>query len=77
MISPKMDLIILNLMLMTHKFGVNASNLVLMPKKTDGGDHYNFFFLNHVLRKTGRMSGELTGKTPSIFQSYSLHLTNP
>jgi hypothetical protein len=31
-------------MLMPHKFGANASNLVLMPKKTGGGGHYNFFF---------------------------------
>jgi hypothetical protein len=27
------------------KFSVNASNLVLMPKKTDGEGHYNFIFL--------------------------------
>jgi hypothetical protein len=39
-----MDLIILNLMLMPHKFGANASNLVLMPKKIGGGGHYNFIF---------------------------------
>jgi hypothetical protein len=68
MISPKIDLIILNLMLMPHKFGVNASNFVLMSKKTGGGGHYNFFFLlNHVLCKTGRTPGEPTGRTPSIF----------
>jgi hypothetical protein len=42
------------------KFSVNASILVLMPKKTGGGDHYNFFFLlYHVLRKTGRTLEEL------------------
>jgi hypothetical protein len=29
---------------MPHKFGVNVSNLVLMPKKTGGGGHYNFIF---------------------------------
>jgi hypothetical protein len=40
------------------KFSANASNLVLMLKKTGGGDHYNFFFLNHVLCKTGRTPGE-------------------
>jgi hypothetical protein len=39
-----MDLIILNLMLMPHKFDANASNLVLIPKKTSGGGHYNFIF---------------------------------
>jgi hypothetical protein len=39
-----MDLIILNLVLMTHKFGANASNLMLIPKKTGGGGHYNFIF---------------------------------
>jgi hypothetical protein len=44
MISFKMDLIILNLILMPHKFGANALNFVLMPKKTGGGDHYNFIF---------------------------------
>jgi hypothetical protein len=53
---------------MPHKFGVNVSNLVLMPKKTGGGSHYNFFFfLNHVLCKTGRTSEEPMGKTLSIF----------
>jgi hypothetical protein len=26
------------------KFDVNASNLVLMPKKTSDGGHYNFIF---------------------------------
>jgi hypothetical protein len=42
---------------MPHKFGANASNLVLMPTKTGGKGHYNFiFFLNNVLRKTGRTS---------------------
>jgi hypothetical protein len=55
-------------MLMPHKFGANVSNLVLMPKKTGGRDHYNFiFFLNHVLTKTRRTPGEPTGRTPSIF----------
>jgi hypothetical protein len=44
MISLKMDLIILNLMLMPHKFGANASNLVLMSKKRGDGGHYNFIF---------------------------------
>jgi hypothetical protein len=39
-----MDLIILNLVLMPHKFGANASNLVLIPKKMDGRGHYNFIF---------------------------------
>jgi hypothetical protein len=29
---------------MPHKFVANASNLVLMPKKTDGGGKYNFIF---------------------------------
>jgi hypothetical protein len=79
MVLSKMDLIIINLMLMSsilvlmhHKFGVNASNLVLMPKKISGGGYYNFFFfLNYVLCKTGRTSGEPTGRTPSIF-----HLDN-
>jgi hypothetical protein len=55
-------------MLMSHKFDANASNLVLMPKKTSGGGYYNFiFFLNHVLCKIGRTLGEPTGRTPSIF----------
>jgi hypothetical protein len=53
---------------MPHKFDANVSNLVLMPKKTGGGGHYNFiFFLNHVLHKTERMLGELTGRTLNIF----------
>jgi hypothetical protein len=47
------------------KFDANASNLVLMPKKTGGVQFY--FFLNHVLRKIGRTPREPTGKTPSIF----------
>jgi hypothetical protein len=55
---------------MPHKFGVNASNLVLMPKKIGGGGTTIFFFLNHVLRKTGRMQGEPTGRTPNIFHIY-------
>jgi hypothetical protein len=38
MVSPKMDLIIINLVLIPHKFGANASNLVLTPKKTGGGN---------------------------------------
>jgi hypothetical protein len=42
-VSPKIDLIILNLVLMLN-FGVNVSNLVLMPKKTYGRGHYNFIF---------------------------------
>jgi hypothetical protein len=29
---------------MPYKFGINASNLVLMPKKIGGGGHYNFIF---------------------------------
>jgi hypothetical protein len=29
---------------MPYKFGVNASILVLMPKKTGGGGYYNFIF---------------------------------
>jgi hypothetical protein len=49
-----MNLIIINLMLMHHKFGVNASNLVLMPKKLVVEAITIFFFLNHVLRKTER-----------------------
>jgi hypothetical protein len=78
MISPKMDLIILNLVLMPHKFGVNASNLVLMPKKTGSGSHYNFFLKkNNVLRKTGRTSGEPTRRTPSIFLKYDCRRLRP
>jgi hypothetical protein len=49
-----MNLIIQNLVLMSHKFDANTSNLVLMPKKTGGSGHYNFFFLNYILRKTER-----------------------
>jgi hypothetical protein len=41
---PKFDTNASILMLMPHKFVVNASNFVLMPKKTGGGDHYNFTF---------------------------------
>jgi hypothetical protein len=58
-------------MLMPHKFGANASNLVLIPNKTGGGGHYNFiFFLNHILPKTRRTPGEPTGRTPNIFLIY-------
>jgi hypothetical protein len=49
---------------MSHKFGTNALNLVLMPKKIVVEA---YFFLNHVLRKTRRTLGEPTGRTPSIF----------
>jgi hypothetical protein len=52
---------------MPHKFSVNASNLVLMPKKTSGKPLQFYFFLNHVLRKTGRTPGEPMKKTSSIF----------
>jgi hypothetical protein len=63
-----MDLIILILVLMPHKFGANISNLVLMPKKMGGGGHYNFiFFFNHVLCKIEKTPGEPTERTPSIF----------
>jgi hypothetical protein len=44
MVSPKMNLIFQNLVLMSRKFDVNASNLVLMPKKIGGGGHNNFIF---------------------------------
>jgi hypothetical protein len=65
---PKFDVNALILVLIPHKFDANASNLVLMPKKISGGSHYNFiFFLNHVLRKTGRTPGEPTGRIPIIF----------
>jgi hypothetical protein len=58
---------------MPHKFGVNTSNLVLIPKKTGGGGHYNFiFFLNNVLRNTRRTLREPTKRTPSIFLKYDL-----
>jgi hypothetical protein len=47
------------------KFSANASNLVLMPKKTGGESHYNFiFFLNHVLRKFERTAEEHYGENP-------------
>jgi hypothetical protein len=53
---------------MTHKFSANASNLILIHKKTGSRGHYNFiFFLNHVLRKTERTSEKPTKKTPNIF----------
>jgi hypothetical protein len=41
---PKFDVNASILMLILHKFGANASNLVLMPQKTVGGGHYNFIF---------------------------------
>jgi hypothetical protein len=63
-----MDLIILNLVLMPHKFGVNASILMLMPKKqVVNATSILFFFLNHVLHKTVRTSEEPMGRTPNIF----------
>jgi hypothetical protein len=68
MVSLKIDLIILNLVLMPHKFGINASNLVLMPKKIGGRSHYNFFFLNYVLRKTKKERHEnLRGELIAFF----------
>jgi hypothetical protein len=54
---------------MPYKFGANVSNLMLMPKKTGGGDHYNFiFFLNHVLRKSGRTPENLRGEPLAFSQ---------
>jgi hypothetical protein len=54
--------------LIPHKFDVNVSNLVLMPKKSMVEvTTILFFFLNHVLRKTERTSGEPTGRTHNIF----------
>jgi hypothetical protein len=35
------------------------------------------FFLNHVLRKTERTSGELKGRTSSIFLSIIAYNPNP
>jgi hypothetical protein len=32
------------LMLMSHKFGANVSNLILIPKKTNNEGYYNFIF---------------------------------
>jgi hypothetical protein len=61
--------------LILHKFGANASNLVLMPKKAGGGGHCNFFFLNHVLRMIGRTPGEPTGRTPSNIYIYEEKFT--
>jgi hypothetical protein len=58
---------------MPHKFGANASNLMLMPKKTVWRPlQFFFFFFNHVLCKTGRTSGEPTGRTPSIFLFFNM-----
>jgi hypothetical protein len=54
-------------MLMPHKFGVNASNVVLIPKKISGGGHYNFFLVNYVLCKTERTPEEPTERTLNIF----------
>ena len=31
------------------KFSANASNLVLMLKKTGGGGYYNFFFKSYFM----------------------------
>jgi hypothetical protein len=52
---------------MPQKFGANASNLVLMPKKRVVEATIILFFLNYVLRKTKRTPREPTGRTPSIF----------
>jgi hypothetical protein len=68
-----MDLIILNLMLMPHTFGANASNLVLMPKKNRWWRSLQFyFFLNHVLCKTRRTQENLRGE-PLAFSYYILY----
>jgi hypothetical protein len=65
---PKFDANASILVLMPHKFGANTSNWVLMPKKNQWWRPLQFyFFLNHVLRKTGRTSEEPTGRTLSIF----------
>jgi hypothetical protein len=66
MVLPKMDLIILNLMLMPHKFDINASNLMLMPKKLVIEVITIFFFLNHVLHKTKKRPKKPTKKTPTF-----------
>jgi hypothetical protein len=41
---PKFDANASILLLMPHKFIVNASNLVLISKKTGGVGNYNFIF---------------------------------
>jgi hypothetical protein len=41
---PKFDANVSILVLIPHKFGVNALNLVLMPKKIGGGGYYDFIF---------------------------------
>jgi hypothetical protein len=55
-------------MLMPHKFGVNASNLVLMPKKTGGGGHYNFIFsLIMFYVRLGECQENLRGEPLAFF----------
>jgi hypothetical protein len=57
---------------MPHKFGVNASNLVLMHKKTGGGDHYNFIFSSIMFYiRLGECQENLRGE-PLAFSFYKL-----
>jgi hypothetical protein len=57
---------------MPYKFGVNTTNLVLMPKKTNGGSHYNFIFSKiKFYVRLGKRQENLQGK-PLAF-SFFLH----
>jgi hypothetical protein len=54
--------------LMPHKFVTSASNLVLMHKKTGGGDHYNFIFFKIMFYvKLGEHQENLRGEPLTFF----------
>jgi hypothetical protein len=55
---------------MPHKFGANASILVLMPHKF--GANASIFFLNYILRKTERTPGEPTLQKKIKFNSIGI-----
>jgi hypothetical protein len=42
--NPKFNANVLILMLIPHKFDINALSFVLMSKKIDSEGHYNFIF---------------------------------
>jgi hypothetical protein len=73
---PKFDVNASILVLMLHKFGANALNLVLIHKKTGSGGYYNFFFfLIMFYVKLGERQKNLRGE-PLAFSYFKISISN-